>query len=242
MAAGRRRVLPQEDLRTEVLVALRPEQFLTYAFFERLATGMDPGERLLPSIGSSRIGVGQSAEGLGYDGHPPNPPQDIAKHPLLRQLGLGTSELLEVLGGSFRLMAAVRGSVAEYHLGVDCFGRFPVSRRCSTSTRTESQTSRSSIGSGPYNWSARMFCVDSLLTYPRVDFQKTRASKRDPCSRYYRAKQFDILAACLHPVTERWEFRFCATHALAHHPRCTGRLSEHVRVAGAEWNEDLRIC
>ena len=81
VAAGRRHVLPQEDLRTEVLVALRPEQFLTYAFFERLATGMRPGERLLlVDRLEQRIGVGQSAEGLVRWPPARIHTEDIAKH------------------------------------------------------------------------------------------------------------------------------------------------------------------
>ena len=72
----------------------------------------------------------------------------------------------------------------------------------------------------------------------KVDFQKTRASKSDPCSRYYRSEQFEVLAACLHPITERWDFKFCPTAALAPHPRCAGHLSQHVLV-NSGWSESV---
>lgn len=42
----------------------------------------------------------------------------------------------------------------------------------------------------------------------KVDFQKTRASKGDPCSRFYKASDFQVLAACLHPCTEKVGLQF----------------------------------
>ena len=39
---------------------------------------------------------------------------------------------------------------------------------------------------------------------------RTRASKADPCSRFYSPNDFDVVAACLHAVSERWEFRYVA--------------------------------
>jgi hypothetical protein len=74
---------------------------------------------------------------------------------------------------------------------------------------------------------------------PKVDFQKTRSSKSDPCSRYYRPEQFEILAACLHPVTERWEFRFRTTRSLPPHPKCPGHLSQHVFVENGDWTGSI---
>jgi hypothetical protein len=65
---------------------------------------------------------------------------------------------------------------------------------------------------------------------PRLDFQRTRASKRDPCSRYYGPEDFDVVAACLHAVTEKWEFRYVLPEHLAPHARCRGKLSNNVRV------------
>ena len=49
---------------------------------------------------------------------------------------------------------------------------------------------------------------------PKLDFQRTRAAKSDPCSRYYMPSDFQVVAACLHPVTEQWEFRFALTSEL----------------------------
>jgi hypothetical protein len=65
----------------------------------------------------------------------------------------------------------------------------------------------------------------------RVDFQRTRASKSDPCSRYYKSTDFEILAACLHAVTEAWQFNFALTTDLTPHSTCVGRIASNVVVA-----------
>ncbi len=74
---------------------------------------------------------------------------------------------------------------------------------------------------------------------PRVDFQKTRAAKGDPCSRYYDPESFHVLAACLHPVTEQWDFRFISTRDIDPHASCPGKLSQRVVVAGNHWTSSI---
>jgi hypothetical protein len=71
----------------------------------------------------------------------------------------------------------------------------------------------------------------------RLDFQRTRASKSDPCSRYYAPEEFDLVAACLHPRTERWEFRYALTADLDPHDKCEGRLSNRARL-DSRWSDD----
>lgn len=72
---------------------------------------------------------------------------------------------------------------------------------------------------------------------PRIDFQRTRASKADPCSRYYSPSDFDVVAGCLHAVTERWEFRFVPSTLLDRHNICAGKLSNNVKL-DARWSRD----
>jgi hypothetical protein len=72
---------------------------------------------------------------------------------------------------------------------------------------------------------------------PRVDFQKTRVSKNDPCSRFYAPTDFNVVAACLHAVTENWEFRYILPNDLAPHAKCDGKISNNVLV-GENWNAD----
>jgi hypothetical protein len=222
-AARRKRLMPLDDLRTEAILAFRPEFFLRYTAFERVATGMDTGERLLLV---DRIGrrIGERSLLAAQ-----------VRHPLEAQLGLSSQEILDVLGGSFRLLVAVRGSVAEHHLGrqlanipeilavrrLDADGQpdFEVMYRKRT-FRIECKNVLRRLAAG---------------NRARVDFQKTRAAKGDPCSRYYRREQFDVLAACMHPITERWEYNFAPTTSLPAHRRCPGRISEHILVEGNYW-------
>jgi hypothetical protein len=74
-----------------------------------------------------------------------------------------------------------------------------------------------------------------------VDFQKTRAAKGNPCSRYYSRDQFEVLAACLHPVTEKWEFKFVPTSTLPERQGCKNRISEKIDVVGPDWDDSLPV-
>jgi len=241
---GRRRAGPMnssadENFSTEVLVAFNSRHFLDFAKFERVASGMDAGERLLLSdkVGSLIKSPKRLGRLLQW---PPrlDQPDVTALHPLLAQLGLTTEELLATLQSRFRLLAAVRGSVAEVHLG-----------RHLRSLPEIDKVEHMDLDGQPdflVNFGDRTFRVECKNVLrkrqgiaPRVDFQKTRASKSSPCSRYYDAGQFEVLAACLHPNTEKWEFRFCATAHLAPHKKCPGKLSERVLVAGDQWYDSL---
>jgi hypothetical protein len=217
--------MPKEDARAEMLLAFTPPHFLQYVGFERIATGLDPGERLLLAERFARL-AGTSGSRL--------------THPLEIELGLTSVEILDLIGGAFRLKAAVRGSAAEHFL----------ERQLRRVPEISSLRAIDEDGKPDFElvFNSRSFLVEckNVLRRPsgsgeaRVDFQKTRAAKNDPCSRYYKASQFDILAACLHPLTERWEYRFTSTATLPPHRSCPGRLSHQVRVAGEYWHDDIR--
>jgi hypothetical protein len=233
---GRRRVLPQESLTSEALLAFTPQHFLTYALFERVATGIDTGERLIliDDIGQDlRRGRGaQSTVATRLDLLTPA----SAEHGLLAQFGLPIDQLLDLIAENPRLHTAVRGGVAERHLhGV--------------LERTPGVTGlrKINVDGQPDFWlhyhrrPLRIECKNvspkTSRGVPRVDFQKTRAAKGNPCSRYYAVSQFEVLAACIYPVTQRWDFRFCLTKTLPPHKTCPGKLSDRVLVDG--WAEDL---
>lgn len=59
----------------------------------------------------------------------------------------------------------------------------------------------------------------------------------DPCSRFYAPDEFNVLAACLHAVTEHWQFKYIVPSALSDHPKCVGKKSNNV-VVGDDWTAD----
>ena len=75
---------------------------------------------------------------------------------------------------------------------------------------------------------------------PKLDFQRTRAAKSDPCSRYYMPSDFEVVAACLHPITERWEFRFALTSKLPPHGHCDGRIDNNIRVGKEHFSPTIQ--
>lgn len=102
--ARRKQKRPEGSLLTETVIGFRPDQFLRYVEFERVASGLDCGERLLLS---DRIEKNLTQGKILM----PAP----GRHPLELQLGLPASDILDIISGAFRLAAAVRGGVAEHH-------------------------------------------------------------------------------------------------------------------------------
>lgn len=216
-----------DDHPVEVLLGGTKESFLRYIDFERAAQGLAPGHRQL--LGEKFLSLPK----LKLAELPPVSFGDASEipHELVREFELPVTDLLDLISQANRLKMAVRGWVAEEHLvralqsvaGVqDCVrieedgrpdvllsfrGSRPLSIECKNVLR---KTTRDGLA--------------------RVDFQRTRASLGDPCSRYYSPHDFDVVAACLHAVTESWEFRFTTTRSLPEHPRCDGKLASNVRV------------
>lgn len=215
---ARRKQLPQENYQIEVLLGLRPERFARYVLLEKQATGIPPGERLL-MIERDKFSF------------------EEAEHVLAKELGLPHSEILSMIRDAKRLRVAVRGRAAEKHLS-----RFLASEPMIESVEELDEDGPPDFVVGYRGRRVRIECKNTLRRrhngYAKVDFQKTRASKADPCSRYYKPEQFELLAACMHPITERWEFMFCPTSALAPHPKCVGHLSQHVLING-RWSSSI---
>jgi hypothetical protein len=208
----------------EVLVGVSKERVYDYIRFERLALGFDAGHRqlLAEKVMSRPAAVAGAA----------------ADHALIYELGLSEVELLDLIQGARRLKMAVRGWVAEIHLenflravpGVEECERMDEEGQPDIALR--------------FRGSRRFYieCKNVLRTKTadgsaRVDFQRTRASKADPCSRYYQPSDFTVLAACLHAVTLDWEYRFIATSRLPKHSKCDGKLQSNLRI-GEGWSAD----
>jgi hypothetical protein len=214
-----------EEGPVEVLVGGTAESFLPYVRFEREALGEDQGHRQLLAERS----VAVVAPVVGTVAGPAPSPARL--HELAREFEMSEAEVLDLIAGARRLKMAVRGWVAEEHLvrrllnvpgvsdcvrddeegGPDVKLRFENSRVISLECKNV----------------LRQRTADGLA---RVDFQRTRASKSDPCSRYYSASDFDIVAACLHAVSERWDFQFARSAWLDAHRVCTGKLSHLVKL------------
>jgi hypothetical protein len=206
------------DVRTEVLVGGRQDRLLDLILVERIAQGLDPGERQL---------VAEKFRDL-----PGKQVADRLSHALLDELNVTPEALLDLISSASRLKMAVRGWVAETHLE---------SALCAIPGVSECHRIQED---GKPDISLRWKCSAPLLVEcknvlrtvyadgtPKLDFQRTRASKADPCSRYYMPSDFHIIAACLHPVTESWEFRFAVTSDLPSHGTCAGRIDSNLRVS-----------
>ena len=219
----------------EVLVGGAAENFLSYVRFERAAKGLDQGHRaLLADKIGELTSISRSEPTAAITDHP----QPTVLHTLAEEFELSHNEILDLIQSAPRLKMAVRGWVAESHLQRYLLTIPDITECLQIEEDGKPDLAIRYRGSNPLYLECknvlRKVYSDGL---PRVDFQKTRASKSDPCSRYYRPEEFDIVAACLHPCTEKWEFSFTLTRALAVHPKCEGRLSNHVRVDG-RWSPD----
>lgn len=210
----------------ETLIAFTPDRLLDYVRLEREASGLglDPPLRLR----AAQAALGQSAVG-----------REIP-HTLEDSFELSPREILAIIDRRMRLRIAVRGGVAEHHLerhlrddpdvaevtALDQDGEpdFEVTLTAGGRVRLECKT----CSSNAY--------ADGAA---KVEVQKTRASKGDRASRYYEVGHFDAVAACLYPVTGRWEFRFQATTRLARHREWPDRVQPMQRVDDA-WHERLQ--
>lgn len=222
------------DEPVEVLVGGTKERFLDLIRFERAAEGLSPGDRQLLAEKPGYFDSSSRDKGLvaatGLDVK--------ALHPLTKELSLDSDQILELIASARRLKMAVRGWVAEKHL-YDRLKQIPKVSDCERLDVEGSPDIRLRYRGGPL---LTIECKNVLRQVdrnncPRIDFQRTRASKSDPCSRYYAPTDFDLVAGCLHAVTEQWEFRYALTSELPLHAKCAGKITNNIRIDGA-WEDD----
>ncbi|HEX8619034.1 MAG TPA: hypothetical protein VF911_15730 [Thermoanaerobaculia bacterium] len=218
----------------EVIVGGTIDSFLDYVRFEREARGEDQGHRAL--LAERRAIIAPATTVATATAHP----DSTYVHQLAREFEMSEAAVLDLIAGASRLKMAVRGWVAEQHL----VAKLQQVDGITDCERIEAENSPDI--QLRFEGSDLLFVeCKNVLRKPnkdgaaRVDFQRTRASKADPCSRYYTAGDFDVLAACLHAQTERWEYSFALTRELAAHKKCPGRLSSNV-VVDARWRDDIR--
>lgn len=210
-----RKGAPEEPV--EVLVGGRREDFLSYVRFEREAVAEDQGHRQLLAERALR--------------------RQPTVHSLSRELALSEREVLDLIESAHRLKVAVRGWAAEEHL-LRHLRAIPEIQSCSRLPGDGADLSVRLSDRAELTIECK-----NVLRKPdreglaRVDFQRTRAAKSDPCSRYYSPRDFDVVAACLHAITEKWEFRFVLPTTLSPHAKCPGKLSSNVHVDD-RWSQD----
>ena len=218
----------------EALIGGTADQFLRLIRFEREAWGEEPGERHYlaehfadtPLVTASRQLVAA-------------PPAISAEHlhALAVEFALPEGKVLDLISERRMLKMAVRGSVAEEHL-INALRAVPDVRNC----RRLEDDHGPDVTLSFHGANVTIECKNSSRVrtkdgFEKIDLQRTRASKADPCSRYYKPSEFDLVAACTHAVTEKWEFKYALTRDLDAHGTCVGRLSNNVRL-DHRWTQD----
>lgn len=217
----------------ETLVGGTKERFLDLVRFERAAQGLAPGDRHLLAERPDLFAGG----GLGALANKTDLPA-AAVHPIASEFELDPDQILELIASARRLKMAVRGWVAEEKLR-DLLSRDPGVTYCERLDVEGGADLRVRWRDGP---PLMVECKNVAREttgagLARIDFQRTRASKGDPCSRFYAATDFDVVAGCLHAVTEAWEFRFVPPYLLDPNAKCAGKLSNRVLV-DHRWTKD----
>jgi hypothetical protein len=217
-----------EDLRTQVMIGGTKSHLLDLIMLERIARGLDPGERhLLADTILQR---------------PEKKKVEAASHRLLSELDLPSEALFDLIEGASRLKMAVRGWVAEQKLE-DALRKLPGVSDCHRINEEGMPDVRLRWKGGPpilveCKNVLRKTTKDGLA---KLDFQRTRASKSDPCSRYYSADDFAVLAACLHATTTQWRFSYALTKELPKHASCRNRLASNVTISQPLFTDDPEL-
>jgi hypothetical protein len=211
-------------LGVETLVALKPERFLDYVRLERDAQslGFDPSLRFRAALTAAKS---RRASG---------------SHALEQELELSGAEILDIIGERPRLGMAVRGGVAERHLH-----RVLAIDPTVSSVKLAQQdgppdfyvtlrSPRQRVSVECKNASPKPYADGT----PKVETQKTRASKNDPKSRLYDPQQFDVVAASMFGPWGRWEFRYKRSELLDHHATYPDRIAAIQRI-DESWERTL---
>lgn len=221
--SGARRSSPRAELGVETLMAFSPERLLDYVRFERTAQAL----RLEPPL-RFRAAVDQSAP-LAVSGI----------HALEGEFSLSAEEILDIIRERPRLGMAVRGGVAEQHL-YNLLSADPAVTDLRLGQQEGPPDLFVTVGSaGLVTVECKNVSPKTLKDgTPKVETQKTRASKGDPKSRYYAPDQFDVVAACMYGPWRRWEFRYKRSSRLDRDRTYPDRIAAIQRI-DASWSSAL---
>lgn len=207
----------------ETVVAFTPDRLFDYLALERQAQTLGLEQPL-------RFRAAEAARERRLS---------ASRHDLERDFGLSASDLLDIIDRKSRLAMAMRGGVAEHHLGL-LLNRDPAIA-----------AAQEGVAEGPPDFhvamaDGRQVTVECKNASPqrysdgcaKVEVQKTRASKGDPSSRYYSTDAFGVIAACLYGPTKAWTFKFIRSELLAPHKTYAGKIAPLQRV-DARWADTL---
>jgi hypothetical protein len=207
----------------ETIVAFKPERFLDFLAVERQAQTLRLDHAL-----RFRVAERGATERL---------PQGL--HELEEAFGLSSFDILDIIGRKSRLAMAMRGGVAEHHLGL-VLDEDPAVRRADEGQQEGPPDFFVELVDGRRvtveckNASPELYADGT----PKVEVQKTRASKGDPTSRFYTHESFDVVAACMYGPTRAWTFRFRRSTDLVEHPSHPRRIAPLQRITG-DWASSL---
>jgi hypothetical protein len=221
--SGVRRSSPRSELGVETVVGFTPERLLDYLRFERTAQSLRL-DSALRFRAAEDIAATDSADGV---------------HTLEREFGLTSEEILDIIRERPRLGMAVRGGVAERHLHRQ-LNDDPAIRVATLGTQEGPPDFHVTMNSGKQ---LTLECKNaSPVVYadgtPKVETQKTRASKGDPKSRLYTPSQFSVVAACMYGPTRQWVFRYKLSSALKRDETYPDRIAAIQRI-DASWATSL---
>ncbi|GAA0711710.1 hypothetical protein Drose_01555 [Dactylosporangium roseum] len=218
--SGSQRPTPRAPQGLETVVLFKPDRLLDFVRLERKASDLGLDSAL-------RFATAQAAT---------TPDSTTARtvatvHDLEEQFEMTAAEIMEVISNRSRLAVAVRGGVAEHHLG----------RALEADPNVAAYTPLDKDGQHDFDVvlqdgrTVRVECKNASPTVYRngdmkVEVQKTRATQNDPAGRLYRHDQFDIVAACLFAPTGQWRFVYRSTSLLTRHPRYDDRLAPVQRI------------
>jgi hypothetical protein len=220
---GSRRDDPRAVEGFETMVAFRPDRFLDYVAFERQAQTM----HLDPAL---RFSAAQTAASVRAS---------VQVHDLERAFNLEAHEILEIVAERPRLGMAVRGGVAEHHLGRmlrgdQAVGDAEVGHQEGPPDYFVTLTDGRKLTVECKNASPKPYADGT----PKVEVQKTRTSRGDPLSRLYGPDAFDVLAVCMYGPTKSWTFRYKRAADLERHPEYLHKLAPMQRV-DTNWAHSL---
>jgi hypothetical protein len=207
----------------ETILAFGPDRLLDYLAFERHAQTL----RLDPAL---RFRAAEAAA---------TERASMRVHDLEAAYGLSALEILDIVSERSRLAMAVRGGVAEHHLGRELLND-PAVAEAVPGQHEGPPDFHVSLMDGRTitveckNASPKAYADGT----PKVEVQKTRASRGDPLSRLYRAEAFDVVAVCMYGPIGRWVFRYRRTADLERHPDHPDRLAPLQRVTES-WARSL---